>query len=242
MFRAQAKGQALDFDTAGVVGGNEVFKDRQTGSRWQQSSLEAISGPLKGAHLELFPFLLTNWSEWHKVHPDTLVLKPLPGYADRLEAKNAEITEGLSGKGAAPSGVLRQDGRLPPKAMILGLTVDGVDKAFPLTALRAVKVLNERFGTKPVVIVHQPDSDTTTAFSARLKGTTLRFEAADEYVSGMIDLETHSRWDPYGLCISGKLRGSQLDALIPEPEYWFAWSEFHPNTSVFAAPSGPGAR
>ena len=96
MFRAQAKGRALQFDTVGVIGGNEVFKDRQTGSRWQQSSLEAISGPLKGEHLELFPFLLTSWGEWHRVHLDTLVLKPLPGYADRLAAKNAETTSRAS--------------------------------------------------------------------------------------------------------------------------------------------------
>ena len=152
------KRESARVDTAGVIGGNEVFKDRQTGSRWQQSSLEAISGPLKGEHLELFPFLLTNWSEWHKVHPDTLVLKPTPGYADRLAAKNAEIKEGLSGKGAAPPGVLRQDGRLPAKAMVLGLDVDGVNKAFPLTALRAARVVNDQFGTRPVLIVHQPDT------------------------------------------------------------------------------------
>ena len=60
-------------DNAGVVGGNEVFKDRETGSRWQQSSLEAISGPLKGERLELYPFLLTSWEEWRRLHPDTLV-------------------------------------------------------------------------------------------------------------------------------------------------------------------------
>ena len=60
------------FDTVGLVGGNEVFKDRQTGSRWQQSTLEAISGPLKGTHLDIYPFLLTTWSEWRKQNPGTL--------------------------------------------------------------------------------------------------------------------------------------------------------------------------
>jgi hypothetical protein len=242
VFRAQAKGRSLQFDTAGVIGGNEVFRDRQTGSRWQQSTLEAISGPLKGEHLELFPFLLTSWGEWHRVHPETLVLKPLPGYADRLRAKNAEIQEGLSGKGSAPAGVLRNDSRLPPKAMILGLEVDGISKAFPLSALRSVRVVNEEFGKRPVVIVHQSGSDTTTAFSASIKGQTLRFEAADAQASAIIDAQTHSRWDPYGLCISGKLRGSQLESLIVEPEYWFAWSEFHPKTGIFSASQGATAR
>src|SRR2546429_6501674 len=90
-------------DNAGVIGGNEVFQDRETGSRWQQSSLQAISGPLKGERLELYPFLLTDWNEWHRLHPDTLVLKPLPGYADRIPERNEMIRQGLSGKGVARS-------------------------------------------------------------------------------------------------------------------------------------------
>ena len=77
-------------DNAGVVAGNEVFKDRETSSRWQQSSLEAISGPRQGTPLQLYPFLLTNWQKWGRLHPDTLVLKPLPGYADRIAEKNCQ--------------------------------------------------------------------------------------------------------------------------------------------------------
>jgi hypothetical protein len=92
-------------DNAGVVGGNEVFKDRETGSRWQQSSLEAISGPLKGEHLELYPFLLTSWEEWRRLHPDTLVLKPLPGYAERIPAKNAQLRAGFPLSKPAPDDV-----------------------------------------------------------------------------------------------------------------------------------------
>jgi hypothetical protein len=187
VFRAEVKGQALVFDTAGVIGGNEVFKDRQTGSRWQQSSLQAISGRLKGEPLRLFPFLLTNWREWRKLHPDTLVLKPLPGYAERIPEMNAVINQGLSGKGEAPAGLLRRDDRLRPKAMVLGLDVDGANKAYPLPALRQARVINDQLGKRPVLIVHQPDSDTTTAFVASAKGRSLTFHAVDEHVNELID-------------------------------------------------------
>ena len=135
MFRAEAKGRALVLDNAGVVAGNEVFKDRETGSRWQQSSLEAISGPLQGARLQLYPFLLTNWEEWRRLHPDTLVLKPLPGYADRIAEKNKMIREGLSGVGAAPNDVTYHDDRLKPKTMVLGLDVEGEDHRLRLQAI-----------------------------------------------------------------------------------------------------------
>ncbi len=84
MFRAEAKGKKLHFETVGVIGANEVFGDKETGSHWQQSTLTAISGPLTGEHLELYPFLLTSWGEWRRMHPNTLVLKPTPGYAELI--------------------------------------------------------------------------------------------------------------------------------------------------------------
>jgi hypothetical protein len=236
VFRAAAKGRALQLDNSGVVAGNEVFKDRETGTRWQQSSLEAISGPLKGEHLELYPFLLTSWREWRRLHPGTLVLKPLPGYADRIAAKNKMIAQGLSGEGPAPDGVTYRDDRLKPRTMILGLDVDGASKAFPLTALRQVRVVNDELGGEPTLIVHQPGSDTTTAFLASVGGKTLKFSPAKAEATELIDQDTRSRWDAYGQCISGRLKGTRLRALILEPEYWFAWSEFHRQTAIYTAP------
>jgi hypothetical protein len=238
VFRAEGQGKELHFENAGVIGGNEVFRDKESGSRWQQSSLEAISGPMKGEHLKLRPFLLTNWGEWHRLHPDTLVLKPLPGYVERIPEVNKLVQEGLLQRGKAPDGVLRTDNRLPPKTMILGLDVAGANKAFPLNALRQTRVVNDTLGQNPILIVHQPGSDTTTAFSARLKGKTLTFTAANPEATELIDTQTHSRWDSYGHCVAGELKASDLQPLIIEPEYWFAWSEFHPDTAIFApAPS-----
>ena len=235
MFRAEAKGKELHFENAGVIGGNEVFRDRETGSRWQQSSLEAISGPMKGEHVKLYPFLLTNWGEWRKLHPGTLVLKPLPGYAQRIPDYNKAVQEGLSQRGRAPADVLRTDKRLTPKTMILGLDAGGANRAYPLNALREARVINETLGSEPILVVHQPGSDTTTAFSARLNGKALKFASTNSDATELTDLDTHSRWDPYGHCTAGRLAGSNLQALILEPEYWFAWSEFHPDTTIYAA-------
>jgi hypothetical protein len=229
-------GKPLVLDNSGVVGGNEVFKDRDTGSTWQQSSLEAIGGPLKGKHLKMYPFLLTSWGEWRKLHPVTLVLKPLPGYAERIPQVNAMIAAGVSDAAPAPQGVLRNDPRLKPHTMILGLDVADASEAFPLEALRKEKVIQVELGGEPVVVVHQADSDTTTAFIARAHGKALHFEAApNESSMELVDRETKSRWTPYGACIAGQLRGAHLRPLILEPEYWFAWSEFHAATKIFGA-------
>jgi hypothetical protein len=236
VFRAEAKGRRLVFENAGVVGGNEVFKDNETGSRWQQSSLEAISGPLVGERLNLYPFLLTNWEEWHRLHADTLVLKPLPGYADRIRDKNAQLKAGISITQAAPKDVLRRDDRMKPYAKIIGLTVGDASRAFPLDALARTLVANEELGGQPIVVVHQTKSDTTTAFVAKVEGRRLTVTATRADATALTDRETQSTWSPYGECTAGRLKGAQLESLIMEPEYWFAWSEFHPTTSIYSPP------
>ena len=239
MFRAEVKRKHLHLDYDSMVAANEVFKDRETGSRWQQSTGEAISGPLKGARLAIYPFLRTTWGEWKKQHPETLVLKPLPGYAANIAGLNRLINRAKLGDGAAPKGALGRDDRLRPRETVAGLRIGNETVAFPFSALRKARVVNYLLGGAPVLIVHQPSSDTTTAFVARAKGKVLRFQAADADASSLVDLETHSSWNAYGLCLSGPLRGTRLKPLVLEPEFWFAWSEFHPRTKVFTASGAP---
>ncbi|MGP0072348.1 MAG: DUF3179 domain-containing (seleno)protein [Bryobacteraceae bacterium] len=242
VFRAKFKGRTLHFDYDSMVGANEVHKDRETGSRWQQSTGEAISGPLKGSHLELYPFVRTTWKEWRRRYPDTRVLKPLPGYDERMpNISQRQRTNTLLGEGEAPKSAFGHDDRLRPKETVAGLRVGTEEKAFPFSELRIARVVNDSVGGVPVLIVHQPSSDTTTAFDARAKGKVLRFQAMDRDASSLVDLETHSSWNAYGLCLEGPLKGTQLKTLILMPEFWFAWSEFHPRTKVFTASSAPSS-
>jgi hypothetical protein len=92
---------------------------RETGSRWQQSTGDAISDPLKGAHLELYPFVWTTWKEWRRRYPITVVLKPLPGYDDRMPNFSKRINAVTrSDAGAAPPGEFGHDHRLHPKQVM----------------------------------------------------------------------------------------------------------------------------
>ena len=236
VFRAELNGRRLHFEYDSMVNANEVHRDVETGSRWQQSTGEAISGPLKGSKLTLYPFLLTTWKAWRTRYPHTTLLKPLPGYAERISVMRPRQKQNLrSGEGDAPTGSFSTDARLRPREMIAGLAVGNDTMAFPLKELRVARVVNERLGGVPIVVVHQPSSDTTTAFEARAKGTVLRFRAGDADASTVVDLETRSTWDAYGLCLKGPLKGTQLKSLILVPEFWFAWSQFRPGTRLFTA-------
>ncbi len=220
VFRAQFKGRLLHFEYDSMVGANEVHKDHETGSRWQQSTGEAISGPLKGSFLELYPFVRTTWKEWRRRYPDTLVLKPLPGYDTRMPNGSKRIRAvTLSGEGDAPKTAFGHDDRLRPKDVVAGLRVGEEEKAFPFSQLRIARVVNDRLGGVPVLVVHQPSSDTTTAFDARAKGKELHFKAADTDASALVDQETHSSWDAYGHCFwagtqRNTAKGADSDARV----------------------------
>jgi hypothetical protein len=236
VFRAETQRRILHLDSTGLeglIGGNEVFKDRETGSRWQQATGTAISGPLQGTRLDLYPFLRTTWGEWKKQHPETLVLKPLPGYAERMPLINKIIRESRLGTGPAPEGAFGHDSRLRPRETVAGLEIGGEATAFPFSVLRKVRVVHEKVGGTSVLIVHQPMSDTTTAFERRVKDRTLRFRPLDDETRQLMDFETGSTWNAYGLCLAGQLEGSRLKPLILIPEFWFAWSEFHPRTNIY---------
>lgn len=135
------------------------------------------------------------------------MLKPLPGYAERIPEVNSMIRVGVSEQAAAPKGVLRVDARLAPHTMILGLDVGGASEAFPLAELRNAKVIQVELGREAIVVVHQTDSDTTTAFTARAGGRELHFKPLmNTRGTELADLETHSRWTAYGNCIEGPLK------------------------------------
>ena len=236
VFRAVVKGRTLHFQYDRMVGGNEVQKDMETGTSWQQATGEAIDGPLKGTRLQLYPVVRTTWAEWRRRYPHTTVLKPLPGYAERMPALSSRIKAATRvGPDGAPKGALALDARLPARETVAGLEVGREAVAYPFSALRVARVVNDRVGGQPVVIVHQPSSDTTTAFEARAKGKALTFQAANDDASSVIDRETRSTWNAYGLCLEGPLKGTQLKQVILVPQFWFAWSQFHQGTRVFTA-------
>ena len=237
VFRAAVKGRTLHFQYDRMVGANEVQKDMETGTSWQQATGEAIDGPLKGTRLTLYPVVRTTWAEWRKRYPRTLVLKPLPGYAERMANLATRIKSATRvGPEGAPKGALALDTRLPARETVAGLEVGRDAVAYPFPALRIARVVNDVVGGLPVVVVHQPSSDTTTAFDARVKSKVLKFQAANDDASALIDLGTRSTWNAYGLCLEGSLKGTQLKQVMLVPQFWFAWSQFHQGTRVFAAP------
>src|SRR5271154_5344294 len=69
-------GKTLHFRLAGINNGNALLRDEETSSIWQQSTGEAIFGPLKGRQLDMVPSNELTFALWRKEQPQGQGLKP----------------------------------------------------------------------------------------------------------------------------------------------------------------------
>lgn len=137
---------------------------------------------------------------------------------------------------AAAAAGLRADDR------VLGLVHNGVTKAYPVRILNWHEVVNDRYGDAPVAVTYCPLCGTGIAFDARLGGQTLNVG-----VSGLLynsdvllyDRGTESLWSQLKQrAISGRLKGTRLQALPLEHTTWADWHARHPATLVLSADTG----
>ena len=238
MFRAEIDGRALTFFHTNMVNVNMTFADRETRTRWQQETGEAIDGTLKGRRLDIYPFLITTWKEWRERHPDTLVMEPVPGFEEMYENMWRAIQARTPDRAGPPADrIRREDPRLPAYEPIIGLEAGGAKRAYPLEVLKRELVVNDQLGSEVVLLIYAPRSDTVT-FSRSLDGRTLSFEM-DPQSGDLVDVQTGSRWNAYGECVEGKSRESRLEALIGMPQFWWGWAAFHADTDIYAGKGVP---
>ncbi|MGQ0670011.1 MAG: DUF3179 domain-containing protein [Actinomycetota bacterium] len=249
--RPTVDGELLDFGTSGkLYRSNLVMYDRQTNSLWPQALGRAVQGPLLGMELEWVPVQLVSWGDWRAAHPDGKVLSTETGSQRPYGTNPYENYDDPDSFPFAFDGDL--DPRLPPKARVVGVQIGDDVVAFPYAELRDAvvgdwAVVEEPVGGRPLVvfwkagtasaldeasIADSSDVGATGTFSPSVDGRRLTFRAER---GGIVDLETGSVWDIFGLSVEGPLAGSQLDRVIATESFWFDWAAFHPDTRIFGA-------
>ena len=215
-----------------------VMYDRQTDTLWSQFLSRAVRGPLNGTSLEILPVLQTTWEQWLQLHPDTLLLDKRGRYVgDTYEGYYRGGSAGILGES-------NKDKRLPRKDLVLGLDLSGKAIAYPFRTIADQMVINDSFGGTQVVVTFDPVSETGAIFDRILESRSLSFQLVSEKDNGLLlmkDRETGSTWRILtGQAISGPLAGTALKRMPSHYSFWFAWSDFHPDTALYEAggPSG----
>jgi Protein of unknown function (DUF3179) len=222
-------GKTLHFRLAGINNGNALLRDEETSSIWQQSTGEAIFGPLKGLQLELVPSDELTFALWRKEQPQGQVLKPDAPYEAEYDPKDWEqhVARTRTVVDTTKSGI-------GPHQLMIGVTVAGQSKAYPIETVLAAKLIQDRVEGSPVVLVVGPDGASIRAFEAGTdaEGTRLTF-AGGEGEMVMRDAQTGSAWNFQGCAVDGKLAGQCLKEIDAHKDYWFDWMNHHPGSGVF---------
>ncbi len=209
-----------------------VMYDHQTDTLWSQFLSKGVEGPLKDTELEVVPATQTTWEAWRELHPDTKVLN-----------KNTSVTTDSyvnyyeSGR-AGIHGQFNPDDRLYVKELVLGVNLDGSQKAYPFSTLTREQVVNDSFAGKDVLIFFDESTGTALAFDRSPGGDPLTFSIEGEAAgtrTTLVDEETGSRWTAFtGAAIDGELKGSRLERIPSHLSFWFAWSDWNPQTEIYA--------
>ena len=208
------------------------MRDEETGSWWQQVTGEAIQGPLKGQQLRpVFHDELT-FSLWKREKPAGRVLRPNEQIAQAGNYAPANWEERMTKVPVTTSFALNKS--LEPRRLVIGLTINGVSKAYPLDALVKQSLILDDVGGVPIFIVLVDDKKSIRAYERSVDGRKLEFFVKPNAVSlTLVDVETASEWDFTGKATGGAVSGKQLKKVAVLNDYWFDWQTYNPKTLIY---------
>ncbi len=208
------------------------MRDEETGSWWQQVTGEAIQGPLKGQRLRpVFHDELT-FGLWRHEKPQGRILRPNEEVARAGKYAPANWEEGMANVPVTTSVAFGKS--LEPRTLVIGLTLNGVSKAYPFEALVKQSPILDDVGGVPIFIVIGEDKRSVRAFERLVDGRKLEFFVKSNAAPlALVDAETSSEWGFAGSATGGPLVGRQLKKVAVLNDYWFDWKTYHPTTTIY---------
>ena len=214
VYARDADDNTVTFAVSGFIWENNlVMIDEETESLWSHLLGESMKGPMKGAHLEVLPSLMTDWESWKEAYPETSVA---------LMSRTADYN--------------RTNPRMRDQ-LTVAIKLDGEQRFWPVVFL-VENVVNDVVADHPIVVAYHEPKLTAAIYDRRVADRELTFFL--DYASATFrDHETRTVWDLCtGKAISGPLQEEQLTRLPSVVAEGLAYSTFHPK-SVRGRPAGP---
>ncbi len=240
--------RVLDFGTSGELYQSAmVMYDRQTQSLWSHFLGQGIVGHYAGLQLEFVPAQTLSWGAFKDSFPDAMVVDQAKTGHERSYGNNPYAGYDEETSGPFPGFVTQEiDDRLLDKERVIGIRDGQNAVALELDVLASVGVVAVTDNDWNYVAFFQ-DGLVSALDASSIKdgrqvgqtgvfvaeagdGTALTFTATDD---GFVDDQTGSTWSITGAATDGPLAGEQLTALSHVDTFWFAWSIFQPNTTIW---------
>ena len=145
------------------------MRDKETGTWWQQITGKAISGPLKGASLELVLSDELTFGEWKSEVPDGKVLAEVPKYVKEYDSNwEPEVAK-------YPVPISFPGTELKSRDVVVGLEMDGPGRAYPWDTLVKQSPVVDRVNGTPLLVAVGPDGKSFRVFVSRIDGKDAEF-------------------------------------------------------------------
>jgi hypothetical protein len=130
--------------------------------------------------------------------------------------------------------------RIYPEREVLGMNFNGIARAYPITVMEKVELVNDVFGDLPVAVTFCPLIKKPAVYDRSLAGEPVSLGSSGYCFESMFvlyDRRTDSLWYPRddGLtAITGKMVGKVLPLLSVQAEQttWGEWRRRYPKTEV----------
>ena len=138
------------------------MRDEQTGTYWQQITGLAVSGPLAGRRLTLVPADELSFALWKMETPGGTVLNDVSKYARNYSPQDWDVK-----MAKAPTVISHAQAGLKPRDLMLGIHAFGASRAVPYEVLVKEKLIQDRIGGEPILIVLGGDNKSARVFRQR---------------------------------------------------------------------------
>jgi hypothetical protein len=227
-------GGSYRFDTSGLLyRSNKLMVDRRTRTLWSNLTGEPVLGPLakSPAALKMLPGVITTWGAWLESHPETRVLD-LKGIEEQMRPRfRYDYRPGAADRSrrGVSFPVWNSSDALERDAEIFALRLAGAAKAYPVTRVLELQVINDTVGSAPVVLVGESRSGAIRAYR--------RGEWVFEWSEiGFLRDSQGGKWSMTEDGLEPIGSTSTADRLVRLPghrAFWFGWYGFYPQTEVW---------
>ena len=249
IYNAVVNETTIRFGTSGLLFENNlVMFDEGTNSLWSQMTVGSICGELTGVEASLFPVVQSSWAAWSALYPETTVVSFDTGFFNRnyyfYPYGNYENISGTTL--LFPQSFV--DPRLPVKETVLGITREGVSRAYPMSVLSGMgprRAVNDNVNGLELLVVFDATSSLMIPYNRRLidlaagadaPGRLLTFDVIEEgsFPFNLTDRETGTVWSLTGIALTGELEGARLQPIATYSAFWFAWAAFNRDTEIYS--------
>lgn len=159
VFEPTVKGKHEKFRLVGMDHFNAMFEDATTKSWWRQVTGEAITGKLKGAQMPEFFSTQTSLSKWLQLNPNSLIMQADSAFINQYDTSfNFENGKSIS----ELTGTDSLSGK--DKSWVIGVKAGKERKSFDWNQLKKERIIMDKIGDKPVMVVLAIDDKSFFAF------------------------------------------------------------------------------